>query len=225
MIRENLESVTRRISRCCKRIGRPSDSVRLVCVTKEASVDQAEELLGLGIRDLGENRVQELVAKHKIIANRADWHLIGHLQTNKVRDAVRIAQLIHSVDSARLAKEIDREAGKIGKIQDILIEINTSGEATKFGIKPSGTVEFLKELTIYPNISIKGLMTIAPEADDPEKVRPYFRALRELRNRINNSQLLTPNSQLLSMGMSNDFEVAIEEGSNMVRIGRAIFSV
>jgi len=223
MIRENLESVRQRIAKCCEKIGRPSDSVRLVCVTKKASINEAEELLGLGINDLGENRVQELVAKHKIIASKAAWHLVGHLQTNKVRDAVRIAQLIHSVDSARLAKEIDKQAEKIGKVQDILIEVNTSAEATKFGIKPSDAVGFLKELTLYPNISVKGLMTIAPEVDDPEKARPYFRALRELRTKLTSSQLLTPDSQLLSMGMSNDFEVAIEEGSNMVRIGRAIF--
>ena len=223
MIADNLKLVRQRIAACCQNLGRPANSVTLVCVTKEASTSEVEDLLGLGVREFGENRVQELSKKYKIIGNKANWHLVGHLQTNKVKDAVRVTSLIHSVDSARLAKEIDKEAGKINKVQDILVEVNTSGEVTKFGIKPADTAEFLKEVISYPNININGLMTIAPEAERGEKARPYFRILRELKDKINNLQLTIYSLQLLSMGMSNDFEVAIEEGSNMVRIGRAIF--
>ena len=172
---------------------------------------------------MGENRVQDLVAKYNIIGDKAVWHLIGHLQTNKVKSAVRIASLIHSVDSIRLAKEIDREAQKIGKTQEILIQVNISAEASKFGIKPEESFNLIKEITLYQNINIKGLMTIAPEAGDPEQARQYFRALRELRDKLVALQPRPNNLQLLSMGMSDDFQVAIEEGSNMVRIGRAIF--
>jgi len=222
MIPENLKSVRQRIATCCEKIGRPPKDVTLVCVTKEASANEVNEVLGLGMRDLGENRVQELVAKHKVIGDRAVWHLVGHLQTNKVRDAVKIASLIHSVDSVKLASHIDKEAAKLNKVQNILIQVNTSGETTKFGISPDDIFDLLKEVVLYHNINIKGLMTIAPEVDDPEEARPYFRALRELRDKIMNLKLITYNLQL-SMGMTNDFEVAIEEGSNMVRLGRAIF--
>jgi len=223
MIVENLESVRQRIRRSCEKAGREPSDVTLVAVTKEAAADEAKEALRLGVQDLGENRVRDAISKYGVIGSSATWHLIGHLQTNKVKDAVRIFSLIHSVDSARLAKEIDKEAAKINKVQDILIQVNTSGEKTKFGVSPEGVFDLLNEVKIYQNISIRGLMTIAPEVDNPEKVRPYFKALRELRDKINNLQLTTYNLQLLSMGMSNDFEIAIEEGSNMVRLGRAIF--
>jgi len=215
MIAENLKSVTQRITRCCEKSLRSADEVTLVCVTKEATLEEASEALRLGAVNLGENRVQELISKHKIIGDKALWHLIGHLQTNKVRDAVKIASLIHSVDSIKLASQIDKGAAKLNKVQDVLIQVNISGEATKFGVSPDEVSGLLKEISLYHNISVKGLMTIAPEADDPEAVRPFFRKLRELRDKTG--------LQLLSMGMTNDFEVAIEEGSNIVRIGRAIF--
>ncbi len=216
MISGNIQSVTRRIASACEKSGRVAGCVKLVCVTKSASIEQAEEALKAGVRSLGENRVQDALKKYAKLGNKAEWHLIGHLQTNKVKDAVSIFSLIHSVDSVRLAGEIDKEARKAGKVQDVLIQVNTSGEASKFGIEPVAAKEIIKEIAAYPNISIKGLMTIAPEVDDPEKVRPYFRALRELRDEIDDGWIL-------SMGMTNDFEVAIEEGSNMIRVGRAIF--
>jgi hypothetical protein len=231
MIAENLASVRQRIARTCEKSGRPTDEVRLVCVTKEASIEDARAVLGLGVMDLGENRVQEALSKYGIIGDKAAWHLVGHLQTNKAKDAVRIFSLIHSVDSVRLAKEIDKEAKKIGKAQDILIQVNTSGEETKFGVTPDEAIGLIKEISLYPDINIKGLMTIAPEVDDPQTVRPYFRALRELRDKLNSVSGKkgtvpfggqSPFSEL-SMGMTNDFEVAIEEGATMVRIGRAIF--
>ena len=216
MIADKLEAVKRRIAESCARTSRDPGDVTLVCVTKQASLNSMEDLLALGVNTFGENRVQDALVKYNTIGDRAIWHLVGHLQTNKTKDAVRIFSLIHSVDSVRLAETIDREAGKIGKVQDVLVQVNTSGEETKFGIASCDTEEFLKNISLYSNINIKGLMTIAPEVDDPEKVRPYFRALRELKCKIGGLQIL-------SMGMTNDFEVAIEEGSNMVRIGRAIF--
>jgi PLP dependent protein len=153
----------------------------------------------------------------------ASWHLVGHLQTNKTKGAVKIFSLIHSVDSIRLAEEIDKEAKSINKVQDVLVQVNVSGIEYKFGIMPYEAADFFEEITSYPNINILGLMTIAPEVDDSEKARPYFRKLRELRDELQNLQLTTYNLQL-SMGMSNDFETAIEEGADIVRIGRAIFS-
>jgi len=224
MIADNLKDVTLMISRCCEKSGRAASSVKLVCVTKEADMAQTEEVLGLGVKDIGENRVQDAVSKYKSIGTRAEWHLIGHLQTNKVKDAVRIFSLIHSVDSLRLAGEISKEAKKLGKNQDILIQVNVSGEESKFGIAPEDMTGFFKEVALHPSINISGLMTIAPEVDAPEKTRPYFRRLRELRDEIINLRLTTYDLQL-SMGMTNDFEVAIEEGATIVRVGRAIFSV
>ena len=224
MIADNIKSVRQRIARSCEKVGRSPGDITLVCVTKEAGVPQIEDALAAGAKDLGENRVQELAAKHKAIGNRAAWHLVGHLQTNKVKDAVRIAALIHSVDSIRLAEAINKEAGRISKVQDILIQVNTSGEKTKFGLAPADVADFIiKVSTIYNNISIKGLMTIAPEVADPEIVRPYFRKLRELSDEINASRFTLHASRILSMGMTNDFEIATEEGSTMVRVGRAIF--
>lgn len=223
MIIDNLKAVTQRISRSCEKSGRPPADVKLICVTKEASLSQIEQVLALGIKDIGENRVQDAALKYKAIGDKATWHLIGHLQTNKAKEAVRIFSLIHSTDSIRLAKEIDREAKKIGKIQDILIQVNTSGEASKFGLAPDDVAEFFREVSPYTNISILGLMTIAPEVDDPEKIRPYFRKLRELRDELNDIRYTIYDIRILSMGMTNDFEVAIEEGATMVRIGRAIF--
>jgi pyridoxal phosphate enzyme (YggS family) len=222
MISENLKAVTQRISRSCEKSGRPADAVKLVCVTKEASLSEIEEVLALGVKDIGENKVQDALVKYKAIGDRAIWHLIGHLQTNKVKDAVRIFSLIHSVDSVRLAKEIDAQAKKIGKVQDILIQVNMSGEESKFGVAPDEASKLFEEIALYPNINTSGLMTIAPEVLDPEETRPCFRRLRELRDELQNSQLTTHNLQL-SMGMTNDFEAAIEEGSTMVRVGRAIF--
>lgn len=220
MISDNIRSVTRRITTACEKCGRPPGDVRLICVTKEAEVPQMEEAFAAGARIFGENRVQDAVTKHGSFEGRVEWHLIGHLQTNKAKDAVRLFSLIHSVDSLHLAAEIDKQAGKAGKIQNILIQVNTSGEESKFGIAPAELDKLLKEIASLPNISVKGLMTIAPEVDDPETVRPYFRALRELRDTLHASRFALHD---LSMGMTNDFEIAIEEGATMVRVGRAIF--
>lgn len=216
MINDNMKSVTQRIARACEKAGRVASDVKLVCVTKEASIEKTREVITCGADILGENRVQDAFNKHAIINDTISWHLIGHLQTNKVRTAVGLFDLIHSVDSLRLAAKIDSEAGKIGKRQDILIEVNVSGEAAKFGISPDDLTDLLGSISSFNNIIVKGLMTMAPEAPDPEKARPFFKKLKEIRNSIDRTWDL-------SMGMSNDFEVAIEEGATLVRIGRAIF--
>ncbi|MBI5143476.1 MAG: YggS family pyridoxal phosphate-dependent enzyme [Candidatus Omnitrophica bacterium] len=221
MIADNLKAVTQRIATCCERSNRSPEDIVFVCVTKEAGIKEIEEVVRSGVKDLGENRVQDALLKYKVIGNKARWHLVGHLQTNKAKDAVRMFSLIHSVDSERIARAIDKEAEKINKIQDVLVQVNVSGEDRKYGIAPDEFMEFLKVINIYPNINMKGLMTIAPEVDDPDLARPYFKRLRELKNEI--YSILNTQYSILSMGMSNDFEVAIEEGSNMVRIGRAIF--
>lgn len=226
MIADNLKSVTGRIAKCCEKVGRSPDSVKLIAVTKEASISRMNEAIASGVSSFGENRVQDALIKYKAIGDKVEWHLIGHLQTNKVKDAVRIFSLIHSVDSLKLAQIIDKEAARLGKRQSILIQVNTSGEKSKFGISPGDTVKFLKEASLYPNINIEGLMTIAPEAGDPGSLRPYFRALKELLDNTSSIVKSHPDRagySTLSMGMTNDFEIAIEEGSNMVRIGRAIF--
>lgn len=221
MIADNIKYVTQRITRCCEKSGRHPSDVKLVCVTKEASLKDIEEVLGVGLKDIGENRVQDALSKYRTIGAAATWHLIGHLQTNKAKDAVKIFSLIHSVDSMHLASQIDKEAGKIGKVQDILVQVNASGETSKFGIAPDEVLPFFKEAVLYHNINILGLMTMAPEANDPEEARPCFRKLREIRDELNS--ILNTRYSMLSMGMSNDFEVAIEEGATIIRIGRAIF--
>jgi len=223
MIDDNLKSVRRRIATCCERSARSQDEVKLIAVTKEASTGQIEEILSLGVKDIGENRIQDAAVKYETIGKRAFWHMIGHLQTNKSKDAVRIFSLIHSVDSVRLAEAIDKEASKIGKVQDILAQVNVSGEASKFGIKPEDADGFANSIRALKNIRFVGLMTIAPESDDPESSRPYFKALRELRDRLNTLRAKQDALRVLSMGMTGDFEVAIEEGATMLRVGRAIF--
>lgn len=222
MIADNLRNVTQRITRCCERSGRPANAVKLVCVTKEVDVEEIQTAMLAGVTDIGENRVQDAILKHEVIGDKVTWHLIGHLQTNKAKDAVKIFSLIHSVDSIRLLKAIDKEASDIGKVQDILVQVNISGEATKFGARPEDVDGIIEESVLYGNINIKGFMTIAPQTRDPESVRKYFRALGGLRDRINSAR--DTGYGALSMGMTDDFEVAIEEGATIVRIGRAIFS-
>jgi pyridoxal phosphate enzyme (YggS family) len=211
------------IARLKARLG---DNIVIVAVSKGRSLQEIQEAALAGITDIGENRVQE--AREKLADNNCKlpfvkWHMVGHLQTNKVKQAVKIFDLIHSVDSFHLAAEIDKEAKKIDKIQDILIEIKTSPEATKFGVWPDEAVKVIRKISGLQSVRIKGLMTIAPLVDSPEKARPYFRLLKELRDRINESEIRSNGLRILSMGMSSDFEVAIEEGANMLRLGRVIF--
>jgi pyridoxal phosphate enzyme (YggS family) len=225
MIKDNLFCIRQRIATICSRINRQAEGIELVAATKDRTREQIQEALVCGISNIGENRVQEarLKCSDKHLAFSGmpiKWHMLGHLQTNKAKEAVKIFDLIQSVDSLHLAEEINRQAAKINKIQDVLIEVKTSPEATKFGIAPKELPSLLKGISAFKNIKIKGLMTIAPVVGNQEEARPYFRILRELRNNLVGSY---PLLSALSMGMSDDFEVAIEEGATIVRLGRAIF--
>ena len=228
MIKENILKIKERISLVCSKINRNPDSITIVAVSKGRTEEQIKEVIKEGITDIGENRVQEALIKYNEQPRtdneqRTKWHMVGHLQTNKVKEAVRIFHLIQSVDSLHLAFEIDKQAAKINKIQDILVQVNTSGKNTKFGLKPNEIIEVIKEAAKFNNITISGLMTIAPIVDNIQKTRPYFRMLRDLKDEINELRTTNCKLQTLSMGMTDDFEVAVEEGSNMLRLGRAIF--
>lgn len=224
MIAENICSVRERIARACVRCGRDPGQITLVAISKNRSAEEVGEAIGSGITDIGENKIQEARLK----ADNRDlkvlrWHMVGHLQSNKVKDAVRMFDLIHSVDSEELAQEIDKQAARMDKVQDILIQVNTSQEESKFGLRPEALNETFLMIKALKNVRIKGLMTIAPLVDDPEKVRLHFRRLKELRDRIYELRMTDGGRLNLSMGMSDDFEVAIEEGADIIRIGRAIY--
>ena len=226
MVKNNISNIKERIALICPRINREPKSVTIVAIIKGRSLEEIEAVAQAGIVDIGENRVQEALAKYSTMRPEVEnslfhWHMVGHLQTNKVKLAVKIFDLIHSVDSLALAEEINKESAKVNKVQDILFQVNISGEATKFGFSDQEVMEAIPEIGKLKNINLKGLMAIAPLVAEPEKARPYFRILRELRDRIN--QLTNRQLTILSMGMTDDFEVAVEEGSNMLRLGRAIF--
>ncbi len=224
-IRENLERIKEKIRVKSELVGRDPQEITLVAVTKTVEADRIEQAIAAGVNIIGESRIQEAKEKYEKVESRIIWHLVGHLQRNKAKDAVKIFDLIHSVDSAELAKEIDRQAKKIGKIQKILVEANVSGEESKYGLNPEGVITFLQEVSGLPNIKVEGLMTMAPFYENPEDCRPCFRKLRELIEEVKAKNIKNVEMTYLSIGMSNDFEVAIEEGSNMVRIGRAIFGL
>lgn len=222
-VKENIRKIKERIDFICSKINRAPRSITIVAVSKGRTTEEIKQAIEAGITNIAENKVQEALGKFSEL-QLIKRHMVGHLQTNKVKQTVKVFDLIQSVDSERLAREIDKQAARINKIQDILIEVKTSPEESKFGLKPQASVEVIREISEFKNINIKGLMTIAPALDSPEKSRPYFRMLRELKEEINNLGLTGADLRILSMGMTDDFEVAIEEGSNMVRLGRAVFS-
>ena len=229
MIKDNIITIKERIVFACNKAGRNPAEVRLVCVCKNRSISELEQVIEVGIRDLGENKVQEAIAHYNSLSakryplNAIKWHMIGHLQTNKAREAVKLFDLIHSVDSLRLAKEIDSQAARINKIQDILIEVNVSGEESKFGAKPGELGNLEKAVSELKNVRLLGLMAMAPAVVDPEKARVYFKKSRELLEELNARSGMQGALRELSMGMSNDFEAAIAEGATLVRIGRLVF--
>lgn len=222
-IKNNLETINKKIKKAALRVNRNFREIKLVAVTKTATIEQIKEAISTGVKIIGENKVQEAKEKYQILTADIEWHLVGHLQTNKVKYAIEIFDFIHSVDSIKLAKEIDKRSLKFGKITNVLVEVNISGEETKYGIKPEQVEPFLKEISEFSRIRVRGLMTIAPIVEDKEEVRPYFRKLRELSKEIKSKNIKNVKMDHLSMGMTDDFEVAIEEGANMVRIGRGIF--
>jgi len=218
VVAKNLARVRERIAAAAERAGRDAASVTLVAVTKTLDVSMVREAAACGITDVGENYVQEAEAKWLEIGDAVRWHFIGHLQRNKVKAAVRWSSMIQSVDSLELAKEISRRAMQIGKVQDVLVEVKISPEATKFGIEPEEAVPFATRIAELEGLRVLGFMGMAPFLPDPEGTRPLFAQLRELWEKLPREQ-----RRYLSMGMTADFEVAIEEGANMVRIGTAIF--
>lgn len=219
-IAENLKCVQDRIARAAQRSGRPADAVKLIVVTKTWPADIVQQIVDAGTGILGESRVQE--AQHKIteVTGTVSWHLIGHLQRNKVKQALPLFDLIHSVDTLRLAKEISRWAVRRNTPVRVLVQVNTSGEASKFGVSPNAALDLVEQVDDLQGVSVAGLMTIGAFSPDPETVRPNFVLLRQVRDRIASHK---PHVSALSMGMTGDFEVAIEEGATMVRVGTAIF--
>ena len=219
-IAANIKDIIHRMKLAAERAGRKEESVKLVAVTKTIDVSRIKEAIESGITVIGENRVQEARDKYKEIGKEVQWHLIGHLQTNKVKYIFDIFSLIHSVDSLSLAEEIQRRGENKGLNTDILIEVNLSGEKTKFGVLPEKAIGLIKGISKFKNINIQGLMTIPPFSESPKDSRKYFKMLRILKDDVQKEGI---EMKELSMGMSGDFEVAIEEGATMVRIGTAIF--
>lgn len=235
---DNLKRVRERISAACERSGRSEESVRLVAVTKTVEIDVIRTALEAGLEDLGESRVQELVKRAGMVREHLNrrrmmasgqkppeprWHMIGHLQRNKVRQLLPWTDMVHSLDSLRLAEEISAEASRIGRTVPLLIEVNVAGEKSKYGIAVGATSHFAEHIANLPGIQIAGLMTMAPLVDNPEETRGCFARLREVFEDMRTERIVGPEFRELSMGMSNDYEVAIEEGATMVRIGHDLF--
>ena len=223
MVVENLAEVEKHVCEACERAGRSRDEVTLIAVSKTKPVSMIEELLPGGTRDFGENKVQELMEKYEVLPKEIRWHLIGHLQRNKVKYIVDKAYLIHSVDSLRLAETISEEGVKKGVTVPILIEVNVAGEESKFGVSPEETEELVRAIAKLPAIQVKGLMTIAPYVENPEDNRVQFSKLKQLSVDIRNKNIDNVSMDVLSMGMTGDYQVAIEEGATMVRVGTGIF--
>lgn len=223
MIAENLDEVRNRIDQACERAGRDPKKVTLIAVSKTKPLAMLEEAYAHGARDFGENWVQEIQEKVPLLPEDIHWHMIGHLQRNKVKYIIDKVSLIHSVDSVRLAEEIEKQAEKHDVDMDILIEVNMAEEETKFGLKKDEVIQMVKECAKLPHIHIKGLMTIAPFVENPEDNRQYFKAIRELSVDISRENIDNVSMGILSMGMTGDFEVAVEEGATLVRVGTGIF--
>lgn len=222
-VKTRVDSIRTRIEKAASACGRNPANIRLVAVIKSVPIRLVREALEAGVTILGENYVQEARAKISELSDYPiSWHFIGHLQSNKAKYAVRLFDLIHSVDTLKLASDLNKQAVKIKKIQDILVQVNISEEATKSGVSIQDTQQLLEDLSDLDHLAVKGLMTMPPFFNDPEKVRPFFAALRELRNRLG-QRLPHVTLNELSMGMTGDFEVAIAEGATLVRIGTAIF--
>lgn len=223
MIKENLQIVEENIQKACANAGRAREEVTLIAVSKTKPVSMLQEVYDTGIRNFGENKVQEMCDKYEVLPTDICWHMIGHLQTNKVKYLMGKSHLIHSVDSLKLATEIEKQAAKHNITVDILIEVNIANEETKFGLAKEEVIALVKQVSELEHIRIQGLMTIAPYVENPEDNRLYFRQIKQLSVDINNQNIDNVNMNILSMGMSGDYMVAIEEGATMVRVGTSIF--
>ncbi|WP_044914834.1 YggS family pyridoxal phosphate-dependent enzyme [Butyrivibrio sp. WCE2006] len=222
-IKENLQIVEKNIQAACDRAGRDRNSVTLIAVSKTKPVSDIRECMECEITVYGENKVQEIRDKTEEIKEPLHWHMIGHLQTNKVKYLPGKVDMIHSVDKISLAEEIEKQAAKNDIVMDVLCEVNMAGEDTKFGLTPEETPEFVRTIAKFPHVRVRGLMTIAPYTDDPETNRVYFRGLRELLGLLKEENIEGTQLDTLSMGMTGDYEVAIEEGATFVRVGTGIF--
>ncbi len=223
MVEKNISEVKKRISEAAKAAGRNENEVTLIAVSKTKPVEMIKEAYDTGIRDFGENKVQEIMEKYPLLPSDIRWHLIGHLQTNKVKYIIDKVCMIHSVDSLKLAEEISRQAVKHNVTVDILIEVNVAAEESKFGVRPEDAIDLCRSISTLPGIRIRGLMTVAPFTSDPEENRPVFCALRQLFVDIDGKNIDNVCMDCLSMGMSGDYTVAIEEGATFVRVGTSIF--
>ena len=223
MIKDNLLIIEENIKEALKRSDRIDDKIHLIAVTKTVEVDKIDQAIELGIKNIGENRVQELIKKYDNIGDKINYHMIGHLQTNKVRNIIDKICLIHSLDRLSLAKELNKRAKMHNLTVDVLIQVNVAEEESKYGLKVDEVIPFLEKILDYDNIKVKGLMTIAPYVDNPEKIRWVFRDLRKLSQTISSKDYEGVEMEFLSMGMTNDYEIAIEEGSNMIRVGTGLF--
>ena len=223
MLKDQLQEVEKRIQAACDRAGRKREEVTLIAVSKTKPVETLQEAYDLGVRIFGENKVQELTAKYEALPKDIHWHMIGHLQTNKVKYIIDKAELIHSVDSLKLAETIEKEAAKHDLIADILVEVNVAEEESKFGMKMEEVIPFVEKVSAFPHVRVRGLMTIAPFVEDPEENRSIFADLHKLYVDIKQKNIDNGTVSILSMGMTNDYEVAIEEGATMVRVGTGIF--
>lgn len=223
MIKENLITVQDKMKQACERSGREPKDVTLIAVSKTKPISDIQTALDLGQREFGENKAQEMKEKYETLPKELNWHFIGHLQTNKVKYVVGRACLIHSVDSLHLAEAIEKESAKRELISRILIEVNVAQEESKFGLKLEETEKLVREIAVLPHIQIQGLMTIAPYVEDPEQNRPIFRRLKKLSVDIAAKNIDNVTMSILSMGMTNDYEIAVEEGASHVRVGTGIF--
>lgn len=225
MLYENYEKVVENVKNACARSGRNFDDVTIIAVSKTKPLSDVEELLAHGVTEFGENKVQEMVDKYEHVSKPVHWHLIGHLQTNKVKYIVDKACMIHSVDSVHLAKEIEKEAAKKNLVVKVLLEVNIAHEESKFGINEKEVYDLIDAIKDMPHIHVMGLMTIAPFVENPEDNRIYFRKMYQLSLDIKSKCIDNIDMNVLSMGMTNDYEIAVEEGATMIRVGTAIFGV
>ncbi|WP_339831533.1 YggS family pyridoxal phosphate-dependent enzyme [Paenibacillus sp. FSL R7-0272] len=218
-LEERIQQVNQKMEDACKRSNRPFEDVNVIAVTKYVSLQTTGAVLDHGLEHIGENRWQDAQAKWEAFGQKGTWHFIGHLQTNKVKDVIGKFAYIHSLDRLSLAKELDKKAASLGIKVNAFMQVNISGEESKYGLQPEQASSFLKDIQSFNNLKVIGLMTMAPHEEDPELTRPVFRGLRELRDDLNGQALTAEPITELSMGMSNDFEVAIEEGATWVRLG------
>lgn len=223
MIRENWDRLWEHISEVCHHSGRRPEEITVVAVAKTIPLNAVKEAVDCGITEIGENRVQEARGKFDVIGNRARWHLVGHLQTNKVKAALEVFELIHSLDSLKLAKEISSRAESKNKNARVLVQVKTTAEESKFGFETSDVPGFTEQIASLPHLKVQGLMTIGPFTDDDTLIRQSFRQLKRLFEELKAASLPNVEMEILSMGMSGDYEIALQEGANMLRIGTSIF--